>query len=218
MVDLFPIVAVLFGTLGWRPQSLLPSIRSTESLERVVVYHSDHEKSRSALTKVASFCEAFGVPLAPVELDNAFNLLQISRRMRDDVRKAKAAGATVRFNIAGGTRVMSSAALLVCILEGVPTTYVHDDTGEEVALPLLRMNYAEHLSARQREILKFLVDQADTPYSETALARAMHVHKTTMNHHVRLLAEKGVVEIAPDPRDARAYVVRAAPGAELLVG
>lgn len=211
-------MALLFGTLGWRPQSLLPSIRSTESLDRVVVYHSDHEKSRAAMAKVADFCEAFGVPLTAVELDNAFNLMQIARRIREDLRKARAGAQPVRFNIAGGTRVMSSAALLACILEGVPTTYVHDDTGEEVALPLLRMNYAEHLSPRQREILKFLVDHADASHSESALAKAMHVHKTTMNHHVRALAEKGVVEIAPDPRDARAYVVRAAAGADLLVG
>src|SRR5256885_16203142 len=41
-------MTVLFGTLGWRPQSLLPSIRSTEDLERVVFYHSDHAKSRDA--------------------------------------------------------------------------------------------------------------------------------------------------------------------------
>ncbi len=212
------MMASLFGTLGWRPQSLLPSIRSTEGLERVVVYHSDHEKSRTAMAKVATFCEAFGVPATAVELSNAFNLIEIARRIRDDVRKTRAEGGTLRFNIAGGTRVMSSAALLVCILEGIPTTYVHDVTGEEIALPLLRMNYAEHLSPRQREILRFLVEHADTPFNESSLAKAMHVHKTTMNHHLRLLAAKGVVEITPDARDARAHVVRPAPGAELLVG
>ena len=125
---------------------------------------------------------------------------------------------SIRFNIAGGTRLMSSAALLVCVLEGIPTTYVHDDTGEEIALPLLRMNYADHLTPRQREILRFLVDNAGASHSESSLAKALRVHKTTMNHHVRLLEKKGVVEVFPDPRDSRAYVVRPAPGAELLVG
>jgi len=211
-------VTVLFGTLGWRPQTLLPSIKSTEDLERVVVYHSDHEKSRAARGKVVAFCEAFGVPVTAVELGDAFNLLQVARHIRDDVRKAGSAGQTVRFNLGGGTRVMSSAALLVCILEGIPSTYVHDDTGEEIPLPLLRMNYAEHLSPRQREILKFLVDHTDTSHSESSLAKAMHVHKTTMSHHLRILAAKGIVEIAPDARDARAHLVRPAPGAELLVG
>src|SRR5947208_2759306 len=41
-------MTVLFGTLGWRPQSLLPSIRSTSHLDRVAFYHSDHAKSRDA--------------------------------------------------------------------------------------------------------------------------------------------------------------------------
>ena len=45
-------MTVLFGTLGWRPQSLLPSIRSSENLEQVVFYHSDHAKSREARAKV----------------------------------------------------------------------------------------------------------------------------------------------------------------------
>ena len=30
-------MTVLFGTLGWRPQSLMPSIKSTEGLEKVVL-------------------------------------------------------------------------------------------------------------------------------------------------------------------------------------
>jgi len=211
-------VTILVGTLGWRPQSLLPSIKSADDLQRVVLYHSDHEKSRAARAKVVAFCDALGVRVHAVELADAFNLLQVARRMREDVRAMRSEGQAVRFNIAGGTRVMSSAALLVCILEGIPSTYVHDDTGEEIPLPLLRMNYAEQLSPRQRQILKFLVDHGDTPYNESSLAKSMRVHKTTMNHHLRLLAEKGMVEISTDARDARAHVVRPAPGAELLVG
>lgn len=212
-------MTILFGTLGWRPQSLMPSIKSTAELERVVFYHSSHEKSRAARAKVMEFCNTLGIPASPVELSDAFNLLEIARRIREDVAKARQGGAAgIRFNIAGGTRLMSSAALLVCILEGIPTTYVHDETHEEIQLPLLKVNYAERLSTKQREILAYLVAHREKPMTETALAKILGVHKSTMNHHVHQLVAKGVADVVPNPKDARAHWVRAAPAAEFLVG
>lgn len=211
-------MTVLFGTLGWRPQSLIPSIRSTVGLERLTFYHSDHAKSREARVKVVEFCRAQGVAVTPVELSDAFNLLRIVDRIRQDVRKEQASGAAVRFNIAGGTRLMSSAALLVCLLEGIPATYVHDETYEEISLPLLRMAYANRLTPKQREVLAFLVMHRDRVYSETNLAKALGLHKATMNHHLRQLQEKGAIERVEAPKDRRVLIVRAAPGMELLVG
>ena len=182
------------------------------------MYHSDHAKSRDARAKVLEFCRALGVTASGVELSDAFDLIEIATRIRADVRREKASGAAVRFNIAGGTRLMSSAALLVCILEGVPATYVHDETHKEIPLPLLRMTYGDHLTARQREVLGFLVENRERAYTETALAKALGVHKATMNHHLRELGAKGAIERARDPGDARALLIRAAPGMELLLG
>jgi len=212
-------MTILFGTLGWRPQSLMPSIKSTPELDKVVFYHSAHEKSRQARAKVIEYCSTLGVPATAYELSDAFNLFQIAQRIREDVAKARKDGSTpVRFNIAGGTRLMSSAALLVCVLEGIPTTYVHDETNEEIQLPLLRLNYADHLSEKQRAVLSYLVAHRDHPPNETSLAKALGVHKSTMNHHVKQLLSKGMIEVTPDPKDTRAHLIRAAPGAELLVG
>jgi DNA-binding transcriptional ArsR family regulator len=211
-------MTVLFGTLGWRPQSLLPSIRSTEHLERVQFYHSDHAKSRDARSKVIEFCGSLGVPANAVEVGDAYDLLHVAGQIRADVRKERAAGGELRFNIAGGTRLMSSAALLVCILEGIPATYVHDETYREIPLPLLRISYGEGLTARQREVLTFLLKNRENDFTETALARALGVHKATMNHHLRELEEKGAIERHEDPNDARRLIVKPAPGMDLLVG
>src|SRR2546425_7454066 len=186
-------MTVLFGTLGWRPQSLLPSIRSTEHLERVLFYHSDHAKSRDARSKVVEFCRSLGVACTAVEVSDAYDLLQAAGQMRADVRKEKAAGADLRFNIAGGTRLMSAAALLVCILEGIPATYVHDETYQEIALPLLRISYGQGLTAKQRDVLSFLVRNREKDFTETALAKALGVHKATMNHHLPELDAKGAI-------------------------
>ena len=211
-------MTVLFGTLGWRPQSLLPSIRSTSHLDRVAFYHSDHAKSRDARAKVVEFCRGLGVPCTAVEVSDAYDLLQVAGQIRADVRKEKSAGTDLRFNIAGGTRLMSSAALLVCILEGIPATYVHDETYRELALPLLRMTYGEGLTRKQREVLAFLVKNHEKSFSETALARALGVHKATMNHHLRKLESMGTIERQADPADGRRLVIVPAPGIELLLG
>jgi len=211
-------MTVLFGTLGWRPQSLIPSISGTEGLDRVVVYHSDHAKSREARSRVLEFCRSLGVTASGIELSDAFDLLQCASQIRAEVRKEKDAGSSVRFNIAGGTRLMSCAALLVCILEGVPATYVHDDTYQEIPLPLLRIAYGEGLTRKQREVLAFLVKNADRDFTETALAKSLGVHKATMNHHLRELEAKGAIERRPDPTDARQLFVKPAPGMDLLLG
>jgi len=211
-------MTVLFGTLGWRPQSLLPSIRSTGHLDRVVFYHSDHAKSRDARSKVVEFCRGLGVACTAVEVSDAYDLLQVAGQIRADVRKEKSTGMDLRFNIAGGTRLMSSAALLVCILEGIPATYVHDETYRELALPLLRMTYGEGLTRKQREVLAFLVKNREKSFSETALARALGVHKATMNHHLRKLESMGTIERQADPVDGRRLVIVPAPGIELLLG
>ncbi|MCI4371767.1 MAG: helix-turn-helix domain-containing protein [Thermoplasmata archaeon] len=211
-------MVVLFGTLGWRPQSLLPSIRSMTSLERVVFYHSDHAKSREARSKVVDFCRNLGVPSSPSEVNDAFDLLRLAAQMRADIRKEKATGADVRFNIAGGTRLMSSAALIVCILEGVPATYVHDETYREIPLPLLRITYAEALTPKQRAVLTFLVKNREKDFTETALARALGVHKATMNHHVRELETKAAISRTRDSADARRLIIKPTPGMDLVVG
>jgi CRISPR locus-related DNA-binding protein len=209
----------LFGTLGWRPESLVPSIRSTPDLEALVFYHSDHPDSQKARDSVVDYCEAIGLRWKGVELPDAFDLLEIAKRMKSDVRRVRQEGSEIaRFNISGGTRLMSSAALLVCILEGIPAVYVHDETSEEIRLPLLRIEYSAALTPKQRRILEYLISNKGKQYTESELAEALQVHKATMNHHLKILESKGVVELITSPRDPRAKIVKPAPAIELLLG
>src|SRR5439155_20534808 len=80
------VMTILFGTLGWRPQSLLPSIRSTENLERVGFYHSDHAKSRDARSKVMDFCPSLGLTASAVEVSDAYDLLHVAGHIRAGFR------------------------------------------------------------------------------------------------------------------------------------
>jgi biotin operon repressor len=210
-------MATLFGTLGWRTASLIPSIKSTEGLEKVVFYHSDHERSKKARDQVVDYCEQRDIPVRSIELRDAFDLIQIAKRIKGDIRAERDRGTTIaKFNIGGGTRLMSSGALLACILEGIPTTYVHDDTLTEFPLPLLQIEYSAALTPRQKETLSFLIDHGE-PITQTELSKSMNIHKATINHHIKELKRKGLVTVQIDPKDSRKKIIEAARFVELLV-
>ena len=219
-------MAVVFGTLGYRPRSLIPTLKSTQDVEKLVFYFGADSKDPQAGAKVSEarkavvdYCSKMGIAVDPVELDDPFDFKGIASRIRKDIRKHKREGKEIAvFNIAGGTRPTSSAALLVCILEGVPTVYIHDVTYEEVPLPLLKMEYDQVLSKEEKEILRFLAGRKGESVTEVELANRLGKHKATMNHHVKNLVRKGAVRLERHPSDQRKKVVRVEDSTELLLG
>ena len=151
--------------------------------------------------------------------ENPFDFKSIAMKIKADIRRHKADGEDIAvFNIAGGTRPTSSAALLVCILEGIPTVYVHDLTYDEIHLPLLRMEYRQILSAEEREILKLIARHRSRLLSQVELAELAGKHKATLNHHVKNLIAKGAIKLQNHPEDARKKVVALEDSTELLLG
>lgn len=219
-------MVVVFGTLGFRPKSLIPTIRSTANVEKVVLYCGADKADCEAVKKVShakkevvEYCKSMKIPVDAIELEDPFDFPRVFKRIRNDIRKYKKDGNEIAvFNIAGGTRPTSSAALLACILEGTPTVYVHDVTYEEIRLPLLKMEYDKILSEEERQILRVLLSHRGRNLTEVELARAVGKHKATVNHHVRNLVAKGVVRLDPHPTDLRKKIVSVEESAELLLG
>jgi DNA-binding MarR family transcriptional regulator len=213
-------MSIVFGTLGYRPQSLIPTIKATENVERVVFYFGGDQQAWKAKEEVVNYCKNLRIPVDAIELPDVFDLMGIAKRIRADIREWKKRGAKIAiFNIAGGTRPTSSAALLACILEGIPTVYVHDVTYDEITLPLLKIEYTKVLSAKERKILDAIRKaQAKRPLSEVELARQFGVTKATMNYHVKQLLKKGAIAITPDPEDTRRKQLTIEPTIELLLG
>jgi DNA-binding MarR family transcriptional regulator len=213
-------MSIVFGTLGYRPQSLIPTIKATENVERVVFYFGGDQQAWKAKEEVVNYCKNLRIPVDAIELPDVFDLMGIAKRIRADIREWKKRGAKIAiFNIAGGTRPTSSAALLACILEGIPTVYVHDVTYDEITLPLLKIEYTKVLSAKERKILDAIRKaQAKSPLSEVELARQFGVTKATMNYHVKQLLKKGAIAITPDPEDTRRKQLTIEPTIELLLG
>ena len=219
-------MAVVFGTLGYRPKSLIPTLKSTPDVQTLVFYtgadKDDKEASRrsaEARKEVVDYCRSLGIEVEAVSLDDPFDFKGIALRIKKDIQRHKANGGDIAvFNIAGGTRPTSSAALLVCILEGIPTVYVHDITYEEIRLPLLRMEYNSVLSAEEREILKILASHEGPPFTQVELASKTKKHKATVNHHIKNLIAKGAVRLQSHPKDSRKKIVVLEDSTELLLG
>jgi CRISPR locus-related DNA-binding protein len=219
-------MVVVFGTLGYRPKSLIPTIRSTANVDKVVFYCGADKSEPNAVKSVAAakkevldYCNGMHLSVDAVELEDPFDFKNIAMRIRSDIRKHKRENKEIAiFNIAGGTRPTSAAALLVCILEGIPTVYVHDVNYEEIHLPLLRIEYANVLSKEEKEILRFLINNRTKDMTEKELADSLGKHKATMNHHLKNLVADGVVRLERHPQDQRKKVVRLEESAELLLG
>lgn len=219
-------MVAVFGTLGYRPKSLIPTIRSTPDVDKVVFYCGADKNEPEAARKVADakkavleYCRTMRIAVEAVELDDPFDFKRIALRIRSDIKKHKREGKEIAvFNIAGGTRPTSSAALLTCILEGIPTVYVHDVTYEEIHLPLLRMEYNQVLSGEEREILRVLLKNKSKDLTEVELARLVGKHKATINHHLRNLISKGAVRLEKHKGDSRKKIVRVEESTELLLG
>ena len=219
-------MAIVFGTLGYRPKSLIPTLRSTKNVEKLVFYcgadKSDPEapqKVADARKEVLDYCAQMRIAADAVELPDPFDFKGISMRIRADIRHYKKQGKTIAvFNIAGGTRPTSSAALLACILEGIPTVYIHDITFEEIPLPFLRIEYNQVLSGEERQILRVLRANRGKDITEVGLAALIKKHKATVNHHIKNLIAKGAVRLDRHPQDSRMRVVRIEESTDLLLG
>lgn len=211
------MVAIL-GTLGFRANSLLPTLESTSGVDKLVVFCNDHPRALDALTEVQRVCSIMGIPIDRVAMSDAFDLLQAAKAMRSQVRQLKKEGHEIAvFNIAGGTKMMSAAALLVCAMEGLNSVYVHDETYREIPLPLLKVDYSQLLTTAQKEILTYIWRNRAKPMTQVDIALGMGKHKATINHHIQILEGKNVLHLVEDPNDRRRKVVRVDDALELML-
>lgn len=212
------MVAIL-GTLGFRAKSLLPTLESTPSVDQVVVFCNDHPRALQALAEIRGACSVMGVHIDRVAIPDAFDLLQAAKAMRSQVQKLRKGGDEIAvFNIAGGTKMMSAAALLVCAMEGLNSVYVHDETYREIPLPLLRVDYSQLLTPAQKEILTFIWKNREHPMTQVELAQGMGKHKATINHHIQMLEVNNIVRLVEDPLDRRKKMVTVDDALGLMLG
>jgi len=207
-------VTVVLATVGFTANKVHPVVRSAEAKEELVLFHDKDAEGRSkqAAREAAAYARNLGMEVQLYALD-AFDLVACCQRIRGEIRKR--ADKDVVVSIAGGTRVLGSAALLASILEGVRVVHVNEDTGEPQPLPLLKLRADEVLNGKQRAVLRWVHDHPGCMQRD--LGEALKLTKGTVSHHIRKLKEQGLVEAEAMPGDARSERLRAVPSADLLL-
>jgi len=211
-------MVVLLGTLGHHPETLLPSIRSTKGVEEVVVFHSDHQDSIKAVEEIGRTCQMMEVVFSPRPIPDAFDLVSTAMEIQRTILELRNSNKQIAvFNIAGGTRIMSASALLVCTLEGLNAVYVHDDSHKEIPLPLLQIRYSDILTDQEKVILKFLLDKKGAEVTQRDLVKELQLHKATVNHHVQQLIEKRAIHLEEKKGDKRVRLIKVEDSMVLLL-
>lgn len=205
-------MTTVYGTLGFTPEKYLPTLRKRSDLEAAVVFHDAADESVEAAREVGAYCRDLGVDFDRVEVD-AFDLVDAAQAIQERVREGR--DDEILLNVTGGTKVLTAAAILVAILEGLRTVYVHEETGEEIPLPLITARYEQLLSDAQRRVLRYIA--AEEPCYQSDIRDGLDLSKPTVSAHVQALVEYGVLEETPDPEDARRKELRVIPSARLLL-
>lgn len=201
----------IFGTLGFTPTKFLPTLREHDDVEKAVVFHNNNQKSQTAAKEIATYCRDVGIPYTQIPV-NAFDLVECASTMQQEIRRTQ--DGAVLFNVTGGTKVLTAAAILTCILEGVRAVYVHEETHEEVPLPLITAPYEDLLTEPQRLVLQHVAENPGC--SQGDLCNALTLTKPTISHHIGRLVEHGLLMQTNDPHDARRKSLHMIPSARLL--
>ncbi len=205
-------MTVVFGTLGFTPEKLVPTLARRAGVRKLVFYHDHDGRSKAAAERVRAYCRSQRLEVSGVELD-AFDIIECAHRMRRDIRREGADH--VVFNITGGTPVISSAATLACILEGARAVYIDERTKEEVPLPLLSMRYEEFLNPEQRRVLRFVARKGSCIQAD--VVKGLRLARATVSHHVSNLKAKQLIDAAPAEGDSRKEILTVRRSAALLL-
>jgi CRISPR locus-related DNA-binding protein len=208
-------MVTIFATLGYVPESVLPSLR-TAGVERLVVFASAKDpKVEAAVRKVKAHCEKADIPFTRVSIAKPYDLEYVAEVIKGTMDHVKDKEAI--FNITGGTKVMAAAALIVCFLKGVPTEYAQERSMEVIRLPLMKIDVRSQLTRRGKDIVRFLLAQKEQSAPGAKIRKALGMEKSTFSVHLSRLREKGLVTVERDPRSTRGQVVRAIPTLRLLM-
>ncbi len=207
-------MVVVFGTLGFTPEKFLPSLRHHAPIEEVRLFHDSDKRSQDAAHDVQVYCKELGVTCKTVEVD-AFDIIEAADAIRKEVR-AFDRGEIV-FNMTGGTAILSCAALLVAVLDGVraETVDLRDLKQAPEALPLLTISYKELLTDAQRRVLRAITELGED-VTQRDLVEELGLRKATISHHVKTLKERGLVQ-GRSAEDGRMEYLDVPPSANLLL-
>ena len=190
-------MVVLFATLGFTFKAVTPTLAWAKDLRKVVIFHSKHEKSVKAMEELRNQCEAINVEFEPHKVDDEYSLVPLVKKMEKVANEHNKAD--IVFNITGGTKMLSSAALLLCVLHSIDAVYTRETNGRILEVPLLKMRYKDLLNKKGKDILKIVADKCNNESRTCELSEIYRILKKKMNpsvitYHLNNLEKMGLIE------------------------
>lgn len=222
-------MTVLFATLGFTPQRVIPSLNWVPELEKVMVFYSVAKRSHDAKVVVEQACQARGIDFGSHEVKNVHALLPAMEELSEFVDEYDPKD--IVFNITGGTKMLSAAALFLCVLRGIKAIYVNEDNNRVVEAPVLRVDYSELLAKKEREALDTIInvwgrergnylergggkeDSIPLGLVYAELKRKNDISKSVAAGYLDRLEKKGLIERSGDAENGRRKRLRLKEGA-----
>ena len=210
-------MTVIMATVGFTAAKVHPVLHTEDAKEELVLFFDKDSpdnkgRSKAAAKELAAYAAKLGMEVRLIEV-SAFDLVESCLQVRREIRKR--AGKDIVLSIAGGTRVLSSAALLASILEGVRVVHISERDNAVQPLPLLKLEAGAVLNEEKRRVLRHV--RATPGCRQSDLVQALGISKGTVSHHVQGLARQGLLEQVPDEDDSRSKRLRAVASADLLL-
>jgi len=205
-------MVVVFGTLGFTQEPIISSIVHLGNIEKVVAFCSSLKNQRvtEAHEALKKFCALAKLPITIVEMKTHTDMVSIMKIYRRELLKIK--GKDIVFDITAGSKIMSGAALLVCMLEGIRAVYHDEETGIIHECPIITMKVNEMLTPSQKKILEFIDTRDDCTQQDITdhFKRA----KSTMHAHLKSLIHRNLIAVKSD---GKRNVIKLKPGAQIIL-
>jgi CRISPR locus-related DNA-binding protein len=208
-------MVTVFATLGYVPDSVLPSLRAAGVEELVVFASTKDKKVEAAVKKVREHCEKADIPFKRIRVKAPYDLESVAETVRDTLESYK--DREIFFNITGGTKVMAAAALIVCFLRGIPTEYAQERTKDIIRLPLMKLDPKGQLTRKQRDIVRFLLKQKEQKATTSQILKKLKIKKSTLSSHLTKMRKKGLITVEQEPGSGRSKVVRVISSLRILM-
>jgi len=189
----------VLGTLGFHAEKFLPAIRSLPDVRKVIVYDAPGEttkkdaRAKRTLRQVRRSLAKARVVLIESHLKDPWDVSAMMATFLQDLRR-EGPGRSV-FNLTGGTKTMTVAATLACLVTGTRAVYVPEESErmDLVEVPLPTVLVGSILTKGKEKVLKALSNRDFDSMAQ--LAGEVCLAPATVSHHISTLRQLRAVEV-----------------------
>lgn len=165
-------------------------------VSKLILIHDPNDKDKAVALKAELEVLKLEVELRDLKNNAMMDMMEIVARI---LTEEELKFDDIYFNVTGGTKIMSCAAISASFVNGIKAFHVAD--GKPMQLPVLRFRLQELISESKFALLRALQKAGGSVESLNDLSKHAKVEKSLLSYHIRGgrdskgLEELGFVEI-----------------------